>query len=95
MSQILYNYPGMKELVGQMQTQATSLDALGGNVEAEQAALGAAWQGPTGMTVNQWIAQWNSALQETITGLRGMATAYDDNTNQMMGRDAHQGAKWG
>ena len=31
MSQILYNYPGMKEVVGQMQTQATSLDALGGN----------------------------------------------------------------
>ena len=54
MSQILYNYPGMKEVVGQMQTQATSLDALGGNVEAEQAALGAAWQGPTPTDGARW-----------------------------------------
>ena len=47
------------------------------------------------MTAQQWISQWNTALQETTSGLRGMATAHDDNTTQMMGRDAAQGAKWG
>lgn len=95
MSQILYNYPGMMATSGEMLAQASSLDAMGANVESEQAALGAAWQGPTGMTVQQWISQWNAALQETTSGLRGMAHAHEDNTTQMMGRDAAEGGKWG
>ena len=92
---ILYNYPGMLTTSAEMTAQASALDLMGGNVQSEQAALGAAWQGPTGMTVGQWISQWNTALQETTSGLRGMANAHDDNTMQMMGRDAAEGAKWG
>lgn len=95
MGQVLYNYPGMMGTSAEMMGQASALDAMGANVESEQAALGAAWQGPTGMTVQQWISQWNAALQETTAGLRGMANAHEDNTTQMMGRDAAEGAKWG
>ena len=80
MSQILYNYPAMLATAGEMQGQAAALTAMGGNVQAEQAALGAAWQGPTGMTYQTWQQQWNSALEETVTGLRGMATAHEQNT---------------
>jgi WXG100 family type VII secretion target len=95
MGQILYNYPAMLGTASEMQSQALALDAMGGNVESEQAALGAAWQGPTGMTVQQWITQWNAALQETTGGLRGMASAHEQNTLHMMSRDGVQGAKWG
>jgi uncharacterized protein YukE len=50
--------------------------------------------GDTGMSVQQWLTQWNSALEETTQGLRGMASAHEDNTHQMMGRDQAQGSKW-
>ncbi|AGB27321.1 WXG100 family type VII secretion target [Mycobacterium avium subsp. hominissuis] len=95
MGQITYNYPGMLGTAAEMNGQAAALTAMGGNVEAEQAALGGSWVGDTGTTVQQWMTQWNSALQETTEGLRGMASAHENNTLQMMGRDNAQGAKWG
>lgn len=95
MSQIMYNYPAMHADAGAMNGQAAALTAMGGQVQAEQAALGATWIGDTGMTVQSWITQWNAALEEAIQGLRGMANAHTDNTSQMMARDGAQGAKWG
>jgi WXG100 family type VII secretion target len=94
MSQITYNYPGMLGTAAEMNAQAAALTAMGGNVESEQAALGASWVGDTGMSVQQWLTQWNAALEETTQGLRGMASAHEDNTHQMMGRDQAQGSKW-
>jgi WXG100 family type VII secretion target len=95
MSQILYNYPAMLATSGEMQGQAAALTAMGGTVQSEQAALGSAWQGPTGMTYQSWQQQWNQALEETTQGLRGMAQAHEDNTMQMSGRDAAEAGKWG
>ena len=65
MGQILYNYPAMLATAGEMQGQAAALTAMGGTVQSEQAALGSAWQGPTGMTYQAWQQQWNQALEET------------------------------
>ena len=95
MGQILYNYPGMMGTSSEMVGHAASLTAMGGNVQSEQAALGASWQGPTGMTYQAWQQQWNQALEETTQGLRGMAQAHEDNTTNMMGRDAAEAGKWG
>ena len=67
----------MLATAGEMQGQAAALTAMGGNVQSEQAALGSAWQGPTGMTYQAWQQQWNPALEETTPGLRGMATAHE------------------
>lgn len=95
MGQILYNYPAMLATAGEMQGQAAALTAMGGTVQSEQAALGSAWQGPTGMTYQAWQQQWNQALEETTQGLRGMAQAHEDNTMHMSGRDAVEAGKWG
>ena len=95
MSQIMYNYPGKMGTSAEMTGQAAALNAMGGTVQAEQAALGAAWQGPTGMTYQAWQQQWNQALEQTTQGLRGMSQAHEDNTAHMMARDAAEGAKWG
>jgi WXG100 family type VII secretion target len=95
MSQIMYNYPAMLATAGEMNGQAAALTAMGGTVQSEQAALGSAWQGPTGMTYQSWQQQWNQALEETTQGLRGMATAHENNTMQMSGRDAAEAGKWG
>jgi WXG100 family type VII secretion target len=95
MGQILYNYPGMMGTSSEMVGQAAALTAMGGYVQSEQAALGASWQGPTGMTYQAWQQQWNQALEETVQGLRGMAQAHEDNTTNMMGRDAAEAGKWG
>lgn len=95
MSQVLFNYPGMTAVQGNMVSHATTIDVLGQNVKSEQSALSATWIGGTGMTVQQWIAQWNSALDEAVQGLRSMATAYEDSKNQMLARDQTEGSKWG
>ena len=59
MSQIMYNYPAMLGLAGEMAGYAGALNAVGADIAAEQAALGSAWQGDTGMTYQAWQAQWN------------------------------------
>ena len=55
MSQITYNYPGMLGTAAEMNAQAAALTAMGGNVESEQAALGASWVGDTGISVQQTL----------------------------------------
>lgn len=94
MSQIMYNYPAMLATSGEMMGQASALQGLGGQVGAEQAALGASWTGTTGGGVQAWLSQWNTALEEATAGLRGMATAHEQNTQHMAARDAAEGGKW-
>ena len=86
MGQILYNYPAMLATAGEMQGQAAALTAMGGTVQSEQAALGSAWQGPTGMTYQAWQVQWNQAMEELVRSYRAMAGTHESNTMSMQAR---------
>ena len=50
MSQIMYNYPAMLAHSADMAGYAGTLQSLGADISAEQAALQAGWQGDTGMS---------------------------------------------
>lgn len=95
MSQIMYNYPAMLALSAEMSGYAGALHAVGADIASEQAALGGAWQGDTGMTYQAWQTQWNASLEELVRAYRSMATTHETNTISMNARDQAQGAKWG
>ena len=95
MSQIMYNYPAMLALSGEMSGYAGALHAVGADIASEQAALGGAWQGDTGMTYQAWQTQWNASLEELVRAYRSMASTHETNTISMNARDQAQGAKWG
>ncbi|MCX2933419.1 WXG100 family type VII secretion target [Mycobacterium sp. CVI_P3] len=95
MSQIMYNYPAMLGHAGDMAGYAGTLQAVGADIAAEQAALRGAWQGDTGMTYQLWQAQWNSAMEELVRAYRAMASTHETNTLAMQARDRAEGAKWG
>ncbi|WP_046321128.1 WXG100 family type VII secretion target [Mycobacterium sp. UM_Kg1] len=95
MSQILYNYPAMLAHAGEMNGHAATLQAVGADIAAEQAALSAAWQGDTGTTYQAWQAQWNQAMEELVLAYRAMATTHESNTLGMLARDTAEAARWG
>lgn len=95
MSQIMYNYPAMLGLAGEMAGYAGALNAVGADIAAEQAALGGAWQGDTGMTYQAWQAQWNTSMSELVRAYQAMASTHETNTVAMNARDQAEGAKWG
>lgn len=95
MSEIMYNYPAMLGHAGAMSGYAGTLMALGGDIAAQQQALGGAWQGDTGMTYQAWQAQWNQALEDLVRSYKSMAQTHEANTLAMQGRDAAEAAKWG
>ncbi|CDO09180.1 WXG100 family type VII secretion target [Mycolicibacterium cosmeticum] len=95
MSQIMYNYPAMLGLAGEMAGYAGALNAVGADIAAEQAALGSAWQGDTGMTYQAWQAQWNTSMSELVRAYQAMASTHETNTVAMNARDQAEGAKWG
>ncbi|CAM4372315.1 ESAT-6-like protein EsxR [Mycobacterium basiliense] len=95
MSQIMYNYPAMLAHAGDMAGYAGTMQGLGADISAEQAALSSAWQGDTGMTYQAWQAQWNQAMEDLVRAYQSMATTHEANTVAMMGRDQAEAAKWG
>jgi len=95
MTQIMYNYPAMMALSADMAAHAGTLQAVGADIAAEQAALQGAWQGDTGTTYQAWQAQWNIAMEEMVRAYRAMATTHESNTMSMQVRDQAEGAKWG
>jgi WXG100 family type VII secretion target len=95
MSQIMYNYPAMLALSGEMAGYAGALHAVGADIASEQAALSGAWQGDTGMTYQAWQAQWNASMEELVRAYRAMASTHEANTMSMSARDQAEGAKWG
>ncbi|MCV7252869.1 WXG100 family type VII secretion target [Mycolicibacterium fluoranthenivorans] len=95
MSQIMYNYPAMLGLAGEMAGYAGALNAVGADIAAEQAALSGAWQGDTGMTYQAWQAQWNTSMSELVRAYQAMASTHETNTVAMNARDQAEGAKWG
>lgn len=95
MSQIMYNYPAMLGHAAEMAGYAGTLQAVGADIAAEQAALQGAWQGDTGMTYQAWQAQWNLAMEELVRAYRAMAATHETNTLSMNARDQAEGAKWG
>jgi WXG100 family type VII secretion target len=74
---------------------AGTLQSLGADISAEQAALQSAWQGDTGMSYQAWQAQWNQALEQLVLSYRAMASTHENNTTSMLARDQAEGAKWG
>jgi WXG100 family type VII secretion target len=68
---------------------------VGADIAAEQAALGSAWQGDTGMTYQAWQAQWNTSMSELVRAYQAMASTHETNTVAMNARDQAEGAKWG
>ena len=95
MSQIMYNYPAMLAHAGDMAGYSGTLQGLGSDISAEQAALSNAWQGDTGMTYQAWQAQWNQAMEQLVLSYRAMAGTHENNTTSMLARDSAEGAKWG
>lgn len=95
MSQIMYNYPAMLGLAGEMAGYAGALNVVGADIAAEQAALSGAWQGDTGMTYQAWQAQWNTSMSELVRAYQAMASTHETNTVAMNARDQAEGAKWG
>lgn len=95
MSQIMYNYPAMLAHAGDMSGYAGTLQAVGADISAEQAALSGAWQGDTGMTYQAWQAQWNTAMEELVRAYTAMAGTHESNTLAMHARDAAEAARWG
>src|SRR5256885_1736085 len=73
MSQIMYNYPAMLAHSADMAGYAGTLQSLGADISAEQAALQAGWQGDTGMSYQAWQAQWNQAMEQLVMSYRAMA----------------------
>ena len=95
MSQIMYNYPAMLAHAADMAGYAGTMQSLGADISAEQAALQSAWQGDTGVSYQAWQAQWNQALEQLVLSYRAMAGTHENNTTAMLARDAAEGAKWG
>jgi WXG100 family type VII secretion target len=95
MSQIMYNYPAMLAHAGNMSGYAGTLQALGTDIAAEQAALQTGWGGDTGMTYQAWQVQWNQALEDMVRSYQSMAGTHEANTLAMLGRDSAEAAKWG
>lgn len=91
---IKYTYPAMLGHAGEMTGYAGTLQALGADIAAEQAALQAGWEGDTGTTYQQWQQQWNQTMEELHTSYRAMASTHEQNTMTMLGRDTAEGAKW-
>lgn len=94
MSQIMYNYPAMLSHAGDMAAHAGTLQAVGGDIASEQAALQSAWQGDTGVTYQAWQAQWNQAMEELVRAYHAMAGTHESNTVAMLARDQAEAAKW-
>src|ERR1700756_1408543 len=94
MSQIMYNYPAMVAHSADMAGYAGTLQSLGADISAEQAALQAGWQGDTGMSYQAWQAQWNQAMEQLVLSYRAMAGTHENNTTSMLARDQAEGAKW-
>ncbi|MGY4712726.1 WXG100 family type VII secretion target [Mycolicibacterium sp. CBM1] len=95
MSQIMYSYPAMLAHAADMAGYAGTLQAVGADVAAEQAALRGAWQGDTGFTYQAWQAQWNTAMEDLVRAYRTMASTHESNTLAMQARDQAEGSKWG
>ena len=95
MSQIMYNYPAMLALSGEMTGYAGALHAVGADIASEQASLAGAWQGDTGTTYQAWQTQWNTSLEELVRAYRSMASTHATNTMSMNARDQAEGAQWG
>ncbi|AKN15432.1 WXG100 family type VII secretion target [Mycobacterium haemophilum] len=95
MPQIMYNYPAMLAHAGSMSGYAATLQGLGTDISAEQAALQAGWAGDTGMTYQAWQVQWNQALEDMVRSYQSMASTHEANTMSMLGRDQAEAAKWG
>lgn len=95
MSQIMYNYPAMLAHAGDMSGYAGTLQGLGTDISAEQAALQNAWQGDTGVTYQAWQVQWNQAMEDLVRAYQAMASTHEANTMSMMARDTAEAAKWG
>ena len=95
MSQIMYNYPAMLAHAADMAGYAGTLQSLGADISAEQAALQAGWQGDTGMSYQAWQAQWNQAMEDLVRAYQSMASTHEANTMAMMARDQAEAAKWG
>ena len=88
MSQIMYNYPAMMAHAADMAGYAGTLQSLGADISAEQAALQAGWQGDTGMSYQAWQAQWNQAMEQLVLSYRAMAGTHENNTTSMLARDS-------
>ena len=94
MTQIMYTYPAMLAHSAEMAGHAGTLQVVGADIAAEQAALSGAWQGDTGMTYQAWQAQWNQAMEELTRAYHAMASTHENNTLTMASRDAAEAAKW-
>jgi ESAT-6 family protein len=95
MSQIMYNYPAMLSHAADMSGYAGTMQGLGADIAAEQAALQNGWQGDTGMSYQLWQAQWNQAMEALVRSYQSMASTHDSNTLAMYARDTAEAAKWG
>ncbi|BBX56611.1 ESAT-6-like protein EsxH [Mycobacterium shottsii] len=95
MSQIMYNYPAMLAHAGDMSGYAGTMQGLGADISAEQAALSSAWQGDTGVTYQAWQAQWNQAMEDLVRAYQSMSRTHEANTMAMLARDTSEAAKWG
>src|ERR1700742_3776105 len=95
MSQIMYNYPAMLAHSADMAGYAGTLQSLGADISAEQAALQSGWQGDTGLSYQAWQAQWNQALEQLVLSYRAMASTHENNTTSMLARASAEGARWG
>ena len=95
MAQIMYTYPAMLALAGEMHGYGGAIRSVGSAVSSEQAALAGNWIGDTGMTYQAWQGQWNSGLEELVNAYQQLTSAHENNTMSMMGRDAAEAAKWG
>lgn len=91
----MYVYPAMLAHAQTMHGHAATLQAIGGDIGAEQSALAATWIGDTGATYQSWQAQWNEVLQQLTNSYRAMAQTHEENTQAMLARDSGEGAKWG
>lgn len=94
MGQILYNYPGMLGTAGEMEGYGGAIRSVGAGIASEQGALAAGWTGDTGMSYQAWQQQWNSMLEELVSGYKMMTESHEQNAMNMMGRDGAEGAKW-
>lgn len=95
MAQIMYNYPAMLAHAGNMSGYAGTLQGLGADISAEQAALQGGWQGDTGMSYQAWQVQWNQNTEDMVRAYQSMASTHEANTLAMLGRDQAEAAKWG
>src|SRR5260370_35071143 len=95
MSQIMYNYPAMLAHAGDMAGYSGTLQGLGSDISAEQAALSNAWQGDTGMTYQAWQAQWDQAMADLALAYPSMASTHESNIIAMLAADRAEAGQWG